>query len=146
MKSKIIVNLFLVFIFGSLFTGCVSESNFRLSDESRLPKWFEISGGENRKGFYVTLHYYTSPSGGSAALNLYENDKFFKIDKISAKQEQLQPIQLKNPPKGSAKGYPLYEIIEFDGIVDIIEHRRMEPVFYMVDDPVIWKELGVEKK
>ena len=33
-----------------------------------------------------------------------------------------------------------------NGITDIIEFRKMEPVFYMTDDPAVWKELGVEPR
>jgi hypothetical protein len=56
-----------------------------------------------------------------------------------------EPFYLKNPPQGSAPGYPAYEIITVDGITEIIEHRKMEPLFYVTDDPAVWKELmGVQ--
>jgi len=45
-----------------------------------------------------------------------------------------------------ASGYPSYEVITLNGITDIIEHRRMEPIFYVTDDPAVWKELGVGRK
>ena len=25
-----------------------------------------------------------------------------------------------------------------DGVVDIVEHRKMEPIFYMTDNPAVW--------
>ena len=144
MKFKVSVNLLLLILSCSAITGCIAESSFRLSDESRLPKWFEIPEGKSRGDYYVTLDYYISSSGGSAVLKLYENDSFFKSDKVSAKQEQLHPIQLKNPPKGHPEGYPLYEVIEYKGIIDVIEHRKMEPIFYMTDEPMVLKELGLK--
>lgn len=33
--------------------------------------------------------------------------------------------------------YPHYVIVSANGIVEVIEHRKMEPVFYVTDDPSI---------
>ncbi len=40
-------------------------------------------------------------------------------------------------------GYPAYEVITVNGVTDIVEFRHMEPIFYMTDDPRVWKELGI---
>jgi hypothetical protein len=58
----------------------------------------------------------------------------------------LEPLQLKHPPPGFPPGYPSYEIITVNGITDIIEHRKPEAIFYVTDDPTVWKELGVAQK
>jgi hypothetical protein len=42
--------------------------------------------------------------------------------------------------------YPQYFAVTVDGITDIVEHKKMEPIFYMTDDPAIWKELGVMQR
>jgi hypothetical protein len=39
--------------------------------------------------------------------------------------------------------YPLYELLTANGITEIIEHRRMEPVFYITDNPEVSRKLGV---
>ena len=39
--------------------------------------------------------------------------------------------------------YPSYEIISVNGLTEIIEHRRMEPIFYLTDDPHVKQQLGV---
>ena len=46
-----------------------------------------------------------------------------------------------NPSAGSDLIYPLYEVTEAHGIVDIVEHRAMTPTMYMTDDPTIWAKL-----
>ena len=51
------------------------------------------------------------------------------------------PLRLKNQREGFPPGRPLYEVITIDGITDIVEHRKMEPFFYMTDDPEVWREL-----
>jgi hypothetical protein len=37
----------------------------------------------------------------------------------------------------------MYVVLQADGIAEVIEHRRMEPVFYITDDPEIRRKLGV---
>ena len=43
---------------------------------------------------------------------------------------------------GFPAGYPVYEIIAVGGKTEIIEHRKMEPVFYVTDDPAVWAEFS----
>jgi hypothetical protein len=45
--------------------------------------------------------------------------------------------------KNSSQGYPSYEVITIDGLSDVVEHRAMEPTFYMTDDPAVREELKV---
>ena len=39
--------------------------------------------------------------------------------------------------------YPMYEVLTANGITEVVEHRRMEPVFYITDDPEVRRKLGV---
>lgn len=135
---------FIIVLLVLTITGC-SESNFDIAKESRLPKWFAIPAGTTREDFTMTLDYYIVPTE-KAVFTLY--DKSGK--KLSVKNGKryggyLYPKGLKSPPPGFPKGYPSYEIIVVDGIIDIIEHRKMEPIFYLTDDPAVWKEFGVKK-
>jgi hypothetical protein len=50
------------------------------------------------------------------------------------------PFQLTDPPQGFPPDYPAYEAITINGITEIIEHRKMEPIFYVTDDPTVWKQ------
>ena len=36
--------------------------------------------------------------------------------------------------------YPLWTIVDVKGVIEVIEHRRMEPVFFVSDDPTLTKE------
>jgi len=122
--------------------GCV-ESSFNLSDDARLPKWFDIPEGMVREELTVTMDYYVMPSGGKAVFKLFDqNGK--RLQKVKGVTRGKYPIELKSPPSGYPEGYPSYEIITVGGVTDIIEHRYMEPVFYVTDDPKIWEELGVK--
>lgn len=120
-------------------TGCL-ESTFNLASESRLPKCITLPPGLTRKDVSVTLSYYTNPLGSDARFILKDR-KGKKLAKISGKVKNLYPLQLKNPPRGFDPGYPAYEVIAANGITEIIEHRKMEPIFYVTDDPAVRKEL-----
>jgi hypothetical protein len=53
-------------------------------------------------------------------------------------------VQLKkNPPPGFPSGYPAYEAITVHGITEIIEHRKMEPIFYVTDEDAVWKQYNL---
>ena len=138
-KTKIALFFLIV-----LITGC-AESNFDLAKESRLPKWFSVPQGMARDDLRVTVAYYIVPTE-KAVFTLFDKDG----NKITVKTGKryggyLYPKKLKNPPPGFPEGYPSYEIIVADGVIDIIEHRKMEPIFYMTDNPAVWAEFGVKQ-
>lgn len=132
----------------SVFTivGCeyFPESTFELASESRLPKWITIPPQHTRADVFITMSYYVKPWGRSATFKL-QDTKGFILTKVDGKQKGYEPFHLKHPPQGFAPGYPAYEIITVKGITEIIEHRKMEPIFYITDDAAVWKELmGVQ--
>lgn len=131
--------------------GCL-ESSFELAPESRLPKWLEPPNDVPRSDLRVTMDYYSTFSGGEYVFKLINRReshtiKKIKVDISMAPRIQLQPkIQLQKLPSESATSYPSYSAVIVKGVADIIEFRRMEPVFYVTDDPVVWKALGALNK
>ena len=129
----------------ALFVSCYAingcaESSFQLARESRLPKFITAPPALTRADVSVTLDYYSFPQGGRAKFTLKDR-KGTKLATVSGKTKGRYPLRLKNPPQGFDPGYPAYEVITVNGTTDIIEHRRMEPIFYVTDDPAVWKEL-----
>jgi hypothetical protein len=59
-----------------------------------------------------------------------------------SRKEGLYPLEYasKNPPSGFPPHYPIYEATTVNGITEIIEHRKMEPIFYITDDTNVWKQ------
>ena len=129
-------------ISGCAIIGCeyFPESTFTLASESRLPRWMALPPGLTRADVSVNMSYYVKPWGGSATFILRDK-KGQVLAKVNGKDKGLKPLQLKNPPKGFDPGYPAYEVITVNGITEIIEHRKMEPIFYVTDDPAVMKEL-----
>lgn len=133
--------LTIIFLFVALsLSGCL-ESSFELSDESRLPKWFDLPEHLSRSDVKVTLAYYIPLVSGKAKavfwLQRSDGRTLSKIEGIIG----AHPLLLKNQREGFPPGLPEYQVITIDGITDIVEHRKMEPVFYMADDPAVWQEL-----
>ena len=134
--------LFLSLLFVCQFLIGCSESNFDLAPESRIPKWFKLPQGKSRTDIKVTMDYFIMPWGRKAVFKMWDtNGK--KIAEVKGKQKGNEPIKLKYQKSGFPIGYPIYEIITADRITEIIEHRRMETIFYITDDSSVWTELGI---
>ena len=142
-----LVLLCAVLTFLSSAIGCewFPESTFELAKESRLPKWMVIPPGLARSDVSVTMNYYVNFWGRDATFILRDTKGQIRA-KIDGKLRGSYPIELKHPPPGYPPGYPSYEVITVKDMTEIIEHRKMEPIFYVTDDPAVWKELGVQQK
>jgi hypothetical protein len=139
--------LFVVLTIAGPEIGCewFPESTFELASESRLPKWIALPPGLTRADVSITMNYYDMPWGRSATFILQDTKGKIRT-KENGKLRGSGPNQLKHPPSGFPPSYPAYEVITVNGITEIIEHRKMEPIFYITDDPAVWKELGVTQK
>jgi hypothetical protein len=123
-------------------SGCsfFPESSFTLASESRLPKWFKLVPGQSRANVTVTMDYYISSSGRTATFALRDRAGVV-IAKVDGKVKGLQPFQPATKTTGPPFAYPLYEIIAVGNTTEVIEHRRMEPTFYVTDDPSVLTEI-----
>jgi hypothetical protein len=123
----------------------IPESTFELARESRLPKWITLPPGLTRADVSITMSLYSKLWGWSAVFTLKDTKGQIRT-KVYGTEKGRGTLYLKHPPPGFPPGCPAYEVITVNGITDIIEHRKPEPIFYITDDPAIWKELGVTQK
>lgn len=65
------------------------------------------------------------------------------IEKVTGKTRGNRPLQRRVKQSGFPEGYPLYEIVTVGGITEIIEYRKMEPIFYISDAPAVRAEFAV---
>jgi hypothetical protein len=123
-----------------VFKGCelFPEATFNLADDSRLPKWITLSPEVTRGNASLTMNYYDVPWRITQFMLRDKNGHVLK--KENGKMKCRAPFELKNPPHGFPSGYPAYEAIAVNGITEIIEHRKMEPIFYVTDDPAVWEQ------
>lgn len=131
----------IVWLLAYAVIGCkyFPESTFNLATDSRLPKWVKLPPGLKRADVSMTMSYYIKPWGSSATFVLHDI-KQQVITSTDGKVKCQEPFQLKTYPEGSGSEYPSYEAATVNGVTEIIEHKKMEPVFYIVDDPAVWKQ------
>ena len=126
----------------SAIFGCryFPESTFQLANDSRLPRWFNLPPGLSRRDVSVTMNYYIRLGGRDATFVLCDK-KQHVLAKVNGKLRDAAPLHLKSSSQGDATGYPSFEVITANGVTEIMEHKKMEPIVYIADDPAIWREL-----
>jgi len=123
----------------AILKGCeyFPESTFELASESRLPKWVTLPPGLTQANVSLTMNYYAVP--WSHAQFILRDERGHILKKENGRMRCGVPAELKNPSQGFPPGYPAYQAITVNGITEIIEHRKMEPIFYVTDDIAVWK-------
>lgn len=146
LSRQFIWKMLLQAVIGISISGCINlESSFSLSPDSRFPKWLEVPKDLSRNELSLTMEQYSIFSGMKYVFKFKKKGNLLNIEKIVVYDHQRKILESDSRPLGFYKGYPAYEAITVKGVVDIVEYRAMEPVFYMTDDPEIWKELGANR-
>ena len=127
-----------------VLTGCgrPPEASSSLANESRLPKWFTLPPNQVRGNVTVTMDLYMNSFVGKTTFTLRDSSGSV-ISKVTGKNKTLQPLHRREKLPGYSEGYPSYEIISVGEITEILEHRKMEPIFYITDDPEVKAELQI---
>ena len=128
----------------ALLPGCglLPEASFDLAPESRVPNWFHLPAGVPRSAVAVTMDDYLDSSGRWARIT-FKSTNGKVLLKVKGTMRGLEPLHVGGEPSPSGAAYPTYEVVTVNGVSDVVEHRSMAPVFYMVDDPALWNALGV---
>jgi hypothetical protein len=123
-----------------IMKGCelFPEATFELASDSRLPKWVTFPPERTRADASLTMNYYAVP--WRSAQFILRDKNGHRLKKENGTMRCRASFQLENPPQGYPSGYPAYEAITVHGITEIIEHRKMEPIFYVTDDAAVWKQ------
>jgi hypothetical protein len=90
------------------------------------------------------MDYWLGPFGRTATFTLRDATGR-KIASVIGQLQGKEPLTLAPHGATGPSDYPGYEVITADGITEVIEHRRMEPIFYITDDPDIKLKLGVRR-
>lgn len=123
--------------------GC-AESQFELAPESRLPRWFVLPAGSQRADVNVTLSYYGPLVGSNRTATItLRTRQGQRLQEVVATLRGREPLTLEPHSDTGPIPYPSYEVLTASGVTDVVEHRRMEPVFYITDDPEVRRKLGV---
>jgi hypothetical protein len=122
-----------------LTRGCV-ESSFVLAPDSPLPRWFTLPDNLRRADVECELHYYVSLFGRSAKFVLRTTDGK-TLARGRGVQFGVEPLVLGPRPPTGPLPYPSYEVITVNNFTEVIEHKRMEPIFHVNRDPAVRTQL-----
>ncbi|MEO6968518.1 MAG: hypothetical protein ABI132_08750 [Rhodanobacteraceae bacterium] len=90
------------------------------------------------------MDYHTYPDrNGNNTRFFVRSGKGGKTIEMRGRVRDLEPLVMKNAHDEIGGPYPAYSVITVNGVTDVVEHRHMEPVFYMTDDPAVWKAFNV---
>ncbi len=127
-------------VFAGLLCGCsvpgrgYLDSRFDVVMDSRLPKFFDPGGQISPRGYKVRVEYYSdAPKTGGARVIVVEPSGRTVFDKQG--KFWWHPLDDKDRPAGH---FPNHTVISCDGVMDIFEQRRMEPLLYLSDDKTLW--------
>ena len=129
-----------------LLSGChpmrgFLESEFDLSGDSRLPIWFASQErDQSREEFRVILRYYTSPFEVDDSVLALKNKYGLTIATVTGTHEwHSNTLQVREKCSKLSSVRPSYVVFTAEGKSEIIEHRKMEPIFYVVDEKHVQK-------
>jgi hypothetical protein len=132
MKCRALVLVAILSASCSPTRGC-AESAFELASESRLPRWFQVPPGYQRADLTVTMTHYIPLVGEGTTTFVLRNSRGQVLERADASLESdAEPTP-----------YPRYRIFTVGDKREVIEHRRLEPVFYINDDPQVRSRLGL---
>lgn len=129
----------------ALMTACeyFPNSEFELSSDSRLPRWFELSAGVSRRDVSVEMSYYHD----HVRFVLRDKRNGSRLATVRGEVLNHQPLRQAKPretdPGGRSEELlrPGYSVVKVNEIVEIVEHRRQEPIFDISDDPDVRAKL-----
>ena len=120
------------------------ESEFALSPESRLPVWFsQLPEDTEREDVTVLLRYYTSPFDvDDTVLILKKGSR--TLERVTGRSEHHPKYWAWAREDWPNRSHPSYVNITIEGKTEIIEHKKMEPVFYVSSEEAVKSTLGTE--
>lgn len=113
------------------------EARFTLAPDSRLPKWFSLPAGVDRSGISVQLTYLTPAKEADDAVLEMRDRQGQLLGSVRGTACWHPAMEKKKNQYGGFEpdSYPHYRYIKSQGVIEVIEHRKMEPVFRISDDP-----------
>lgn len=107
------------------------ESRFQLAPESRLPRWIKIPSNIDRNTITVEITLYTFDRAKIVVRGLPPETQV--LQEVTGKYRWHTFTEKQFIEKGSYAIYPNYSIINVDGVDEIFEQKRLEPLLYVAD-------------
>ena len=137
MKNFTILILFFLLAACHPMRGFI-ESEFTLSPDSPLPSWYpKIPEGYNREDLSIRLRYYAPPFDIDDTVFWVESSWWHTLYKTTGRSERHPEFYDWAKKDWKARHYPSFMKITIDGKTEIIEHKKMEPIFYISNEDAV---------
>lgn len=114
-----------------------TEASFKLTKDSRLPKWFVLHSGTTRTDITVKFNYFMSKTKIAAI-----NNKNGQIIFSAEADKKHHPITLEESKKMPRDWpCPSYNIISVNGIEEVIEHAEPGNTVHIVENSQITSDV-----
>lgn len=127
--KRVIISLLLLLLTGCSKYGLI-EAKFRLSEKSRLPKWFNNNINYKHE-VYITI--YTGLSGNKAEVCLINLETNKVVKCIAGTYDWSETTKKEFEKKGTYFVYPNYSVVTADGISELFEQKEQGDVLYLTD-------------
>jgi hypothetical protein len=146
MKKNILILLpFLMFVSCHPLRGFI-ESEFTLAQESPLPAWYpKLPEGYTRGDVTIKLRYYNPPFDIDNTVFWVESSWWHTLYKATGKSEHHPAYWKWANEDRTARRYPSFVNVTINGITEIIEHKKMEPIFYISNEETVKKVMSKSK-
>jgi hypothetical protein len=114
------------------------ESNFRLAQESRLPKWIQLPAGLDHKDVLVEFAYFL-PAAKVMATDKRTGEIFYAYHSADKKIHKLTEERM-NATSGHFP-CPSYKVITINGIEEILEHAEPGNVVHIVESSQVSNDI-----
>lgn len=119
------------------------EAEFALAADSPLPAWFpEIPDGYKREDLKIRMRYYAPPWNIDNTVFWVEGNWLRTIYKGTGKSVQHPKHEPWQRADWNNRRNPSFVIVTIDGKTEIIEHKKMEPFFYVSSENEVKKTMG----
>lgn len=132
LKARVLLLVLVPLIACSPTGGCI-EANFTLAPESPIPIWFTLPAGMSRNDVTVSMDSWLGPLGRTATFTLLDKTGE-RLDRVTGDKAGHEPINLSISEYPSN---PSFEFVTVGGVAEVIEHRRMGPIFHINRDPKV---------
>src|SRR4051794_13634206 len=127
MRSKLrCLLLAVIFLAGC---GAFPSSNYELAPESRLPRWVRLREGLSSADVRVAIWFYAPPlDSGNTVVDFVDRRNGRRLARVTGNA-------VEHP--ASTSSYPRWSIVSINGVVEVLEFRQVEPIFYITDDSIL---------
>ena len=116
------------------------ESEFTLAPESPLPVWYhDLPDGYTREDLMIRIRYYAPLFDADDAVFWVESSRLNTLFKATGRIERHPQFYEWAQKDWKARHYPSFIKITINGQTEIIEHKKMEPIFYISNEESLMK-------